>query len=303
MTVVGETKGAVLPLVLGIVLAVTLMLTTLLHLPGGVRRTVIRLERKQQAVYDAESAILANLYGLPESQVLRQMRGPWMDVSAEAVEILEDGRRGASYGRVHALAGVQVKNMESVTLEQWRVVTEGFRSQLLGAIMQRTDLQEKSGNRRLLGKAENISLKVTEGDLLLDLEGTASCGNFYASGSLTLKGSASYDTLRLYAAGPLRVTGDVRIHHLEAFSGDNADISQRVTFAGIVAAQYGVSMQPSAARLFKGCGSSWSQTSDNPRLQSTSSLSQTSSSKILLSPCLIPPFIEGSLTPFEWFLQ
>ena len=86
--------GAVLPLILGILLAVTLLLTSLLQMPGGVRRVALRQLQKQQRIYDAESALIANLSGLPADfferppwnralpKVERGHLGPWATLSA-----------------------------------------------------------------------------------------------------------------------------------------------------------------------------------------------------------------------------
>ena len=97
----GVKSGAVLPLVLGILLAVTILLTSLLQMPGGVRRVAMRSVQKQQQIYDAESALIAYLEGIPEGyfklpKVERSRLGPWADLSASV-----DSNRS-----VHVLAGI-----------------------------------------------------------------------------------------------------------------------------------------------------------------------------------------------------
>ena len=125
-------RGAVLPLVLGILLAVTLLLTSLLQLPGGLRRVALRHAQMQQQIYDAESALIACLEGFPEDyfklpKVDRSRLGPWTDLSAEVDSIRS----------VHVLAGIACDSacnmLKSHKLR--REIYEGFKQQLNQEIM------------------------------------------------------------------------------------------------------------------------------------------------------------------------
>lgn len=249
-----------LSLVLGIVLAVTCMLTALKQAPGGVRRVVLQKEKLLQSIYDEESAILANLKGIPGDyfenetwewklpKVSRNMRGLWMDVSSD---------------HVHAISGIFVKDTSLVPFGQRRIVADGFKTILKREILTAENLQTKSGNRRLFGEARDLSLQVLDGDLYLDLSGHAACGNFFASGSLTLKGAASFDTLRLYSLGPLKVAGAVSARYVEAYSGDAVELSRDFKFSGLVVGP----------------------------------------STFVMSSNLLPAFVDGELVPFQWVYE
>ena len=105
----GNKVGAVLPLVLGILLTVTFLLTSLLQMPGGVRRVAMRRAQMQQQMYDTESALIAYLEGFPEGyfaqepwnvtlpKVERSRLGPWADLSANL-------SASAGEKRIHVLA-------------------------------------------------------------------------------------------------------------------------------------------------------------------------------------------------------
>ncbi|WP_163438200.1 hypothetical protein, partial [Fibrobacter succinogenes] len=140
-------RGAVLPLVLGILLAVTLLLTSLLQTPGGLRRVALRRAQMQQQIYDAESALIAHLEGFPEDyfklpKVKRSRHGPWADLSAAV-----DSSRS-----VHVLAGIACDSacnmLKSAKLR--REIYEGFKQRLNQEIMlvkPPLQLEIKSGNR------------------------------------------------------------------------------------------------------------------------------------------------------------
>ncbi|MCF0220750.1 MAG: hypothetical protein HUK19_00500 [Fibrobacter sp.] len=281
-----------LALVLGIVLAVTCMLTVLLQIPGGVRRAVVRNEIRLQKIYDEESAILAELNGFPDGyfeqhawgwnlpKVQREMQGLWMTVSSE---------------HVSALAGILVEDTSLIPLGQKRLISDRFRTILKNEILQAENLKTEFGNRRLFGtvsgdvlgavsgdnfrtvsgdasggttvdafkKSRNLSLQVLDGDLYMDLSGSAACGNFYSSGSLTLKGSATFDTLRLYSLGPLRISGAVSVRHLEAYSGDALELPRNFKFMGLAAG----------------------------------------ASAFVVGSNMLSAFAEGKLVPFQWVYQ
>ena len=223
-----------LTLVLGILLTVTFLLTTLLQMPGGLLRVTLRYAQMQQRIYDGESALIAYLEGFPEDffklpKVERSRRGPWVDLSVSAGEKC-----------IHVLAGIACDSacgmLRSSKLRH--EIYEGFRQQLnreITMVRPPLTLQIKSGNRRLLGlasagsSANSQALWVQEGDLFLDLDDDgkhaprAFSGRFIADGSIDVRGSVLIDTLRLYARGPLYLRGPLlrgalKIQWLEAFS-------------------------------------------------------------------------------------
>lgn len=297
----GVKSGAVLPLVLGILLAVTLLLTSLLQMPGGVRRAAMRSAQKQQQIYDAESALIAYLEGFPEGyfklpKVERGRLGPWADLSA-AVD---------SSRRVHVLAGIACDSacnmLKSPKLR--REIYEGFKQQLNQEIMlvkPPLKLEIKSGNRRIsyqnAGRIPSKALQVLDGDLTLDLEGKIPSGRFIADGSVEIRGNAEYDTLRVYARGPIYIRGSllrgsVKIRFLEAFSEDRIEISSGVEFSGVAIARHEVAFPNGADKVMMLYPSFvMAAESANP------------AQELKTDSVLIPDFIDGNLQPFQWSLK
>ena len=294
-------SGAVLPLVLGILLAVTVLLTSLLQMPGGVRRVAMRSVQKQQQIYDAESALIAYLEGFPEGyfklpKVERSRHGPWADLSAAV-----DPSRS-----VHVLAGIACDSacnmLKSPKLR--REIYEGFKQQLNQEIMlvkPPLKLEIKSGNRRIsyqnAGRIPSKALQVLDGDLTLDLEGKIPSGRFIADGSIDVRGSAEYDTLRVYARGPIYIRGSllrgsVKIRFLEAFSEDRIEISSGVEFSGVAIARHEVAF-PNGADKVMMLYPSFVMAAESADLPLD----------LKLDSVLIPDFIDGNLHPFQWSLR
>ena len=59
-------RGFVLGFALVLILSLTILFGCLLRVPGSVLRYTNRYARDVQAVYDAESALIANLSGFPD---------------------------------------------------------------------------------------------------------------------------------------------------------------------------------------------------------------------------------------------
>jgi hypothetical protein len=293
--------GAVLPLVLGILLAVTLLLTSLLQMPGGVRRVALRQLQKQQRIYDAESALIANLSGLPADfferppwnralpKVERGHLGPWAVLSASMPTTNSEN----ADKRIRILAGVPCDSACSLlnSYERRREIYEGFRRELIREISMAKPplaLKVKSGNRRFLGRMQPMSLWVQEGDLTLNLDGNTSSGRFRVDGSAEVRGSVNFDTLRVYARGPITLRGNVRVRWLEAFSEDRIEISQGFDFSGVVVARREV-LFPNGARKVRRRHPSFAMSLESGNLG--------------LDSMLMPAFISGQLQPFEWSLK
>ncbi|WP_283429518.1 hypothetical protein [Fibrobacter sp. UWB10] len=294
-------SGAVLPLVLGILLAVTFLLTSLLQMPGGVRRIAMRSVQKQQRIYDAESALIAYLEGFPEGyfkfpKVERGRLGPWAELSASV-----DSSRS-----IHVLAGIACDSacnmLKSPKLR--REIYEGFKQQLNQEIMlvkPPLKLEIKSGNRRIsyqnAGRIPSKALQVLDGDLTLDLEGKIPSGRFIADGSVEIRGNAEYDTLRVYARGPIYIRGSllrgsVKIRFLEAFSEDRIEISSGVEFSGVAIARHEVAF-PNGADKVMMLYPSFVMAAESANLPLD----------LKLDSVLIPDFIAGDLQLFQWSLQ
>ena len=300
-----KQSGAVLPLVLGILLTVTFLLTTLLQMPGGLLRVTLRYAQMQQRIYDGESALIAYLEGFPEDffklpKVERSRRGPWVDLSVSAGEKC-----------IHVLAGIACDSacgmLRSSKLRH--EIYEGFRQQLnreITMVRPPLTLQIKSGNRRLLGltsagsSANSQALWVQEGDLFLDLDDDgkhapwAFSGRFIADGSIDVRGSVLIDTLRLYARGPLYfrgplLRGTLKIQWLEAFSEDRIEIAQGVEFSGVAVARHEVAFPNGAGKV---------------KMRYPSFAMALESSEIpMMDSTLVPDFIPGNLKPFQWSMK
>ena len=313
----GNKTGAVLPLVLGILFAVTLLLTSLLQMPGGVRRVAMHRAQMQQQIYDAESALIAYLEGFPKGyfarepwnaalpKVERSRLGPWTELSANLAAPMGESR---DQSRVHVLAGIKCDSdcnmLKSPKLR--REIYEGFKQQLnreITMVRPPLALQIKAGNRRIIGRSGFVRdypsvLWVQEGDLSLDLdEGAAGAeplsGRFMADGSIEVRGSAAFDTLRLYARGPIYLRGSslhgAKIRWLEAFSEDRIEIARGVEFSGVAIARREVAFSDPARPA---------------TIHYPSFLMSAESSEILaVDSTLVPDFIEGDLTPFQWSLK
>lgn len=276
--------GAALPMVLGIVLAVSLVLTSLTHLPGGVRRIAVRLEREQQEIYDGESALLARMEHLPEGYFDRE---PWNLRLPRVAECHRGPWRELTAGRVHVLAGAEPYEMSRRELLQ---MGEDFSKSLDESILNAPFLTIKSGNRRMMGPARSMSLYVQDGDLLVDLDGSASVGNFKSSGSLTVRGTAGYDTLRLYSSGPMSLSGHVTARWLEAYSADRIEVRQDFAFSGVIISRAGVDFRDKSRGFFPAVAFSLGQPLDSGEVRRAGRLPQAP----------YPAFTSGNLQPFEW---
>ena len=270
-----------LSLVLGIILAVTLLLTSLLQMPGGVRHWAWHAAQVQQQIYDAESALIAYLEGLP-AKVSRERFGPWADLSAPVGET-----------RLHVLAGIACDSACEMlrSIATRREIYEGFLQQLnreITLVKPPLSLEIKSGNRRLFGRIPSKTLWVQNGDLSLDLEGEIPSGRFMVEGSVEVRGRAHIDTLRVFAKGPLVLRGQIKMDYLEAFSEDRIEISQGVEFSGVAIAHYEVAF-PNGVKKVRYHYPSFVmslETSETP----------------LLDSMLVPDYVEGNLEPFLWKL-
>lgn len=288
----GVKSGAVLPLVLGILLAVTILLTSLLQMPGGMRRAAMRSVQKQQQIYDAESALIAYLEGFPEGyfklpKVERARLGPWADLSASVDSIRS----------IHVLAGIACDSACNVlkSAKFRREIYEGFKQQLNQEIMlvkPPLKLEIKSGNRRLFGRIPSKALQVLDGDLTLDLEGEISSGRFIGDGFVEIRGNAVFDTLRVYARGPLTFRGRLKARFLEAFSEDRIEISSGVEFSGVAITRHEI-VFPNGADKVMMHYPSFVMAAESANLPLE--LEQDS--------VLVPDFISGDLKPFVWNIK
>ena len=226
------SRGAVLSVVLVVLACLAFMASSLLLLPGSVIRVSKNLEKRLQSLYDDEAELLKFLHGLSAEGVLEQPVGPWLKL-----------RRGD----VYVMAGA--KN-DSISGREKRKIAERFRQNLNRTILMGKGFQTRSGNRRLFGLAQDVSLSVEGGDLLVDTEGECRSCNFKSTGQLSIAGSAVYDTLRLYSLGGIRFGGRIRVNWLEAFSADQVEFRGDVVFSGAVVANNGVLLRQHSLGTF-----------------------------------------------------
>lgn len=235
-------RGAALTVVLMVLLAAMLLTSALLYLPGSVRRLAHHETRSLQKVYEAESAIIAfsqmypthyfeqKPWGFTLPDVQWETFGPWLRLKAAAGDA----------GEVSALAGAE---FDSLSAGERRRLGEKLRLDLDQRMMKSENLEVMSGNRRFMGKADRKSIWVQEGDLLLDLDGEVKRFCAKVSGNVTVKGTAVYDTLRLYAAGTVAIRGQVKVRWLEAYGGDHVEVGQQAEFSGVLVGGHGVAIR------------------------------------------------------------
>ena len=94
-----------------------------------------------------------------------------------------------------------------------------------------------SGNRRIFQLDSAIALHVSDGDLLLDFDTRVPSAAFLVDGSVSVKGRASFDTLRIYAEGEVALGGDVSVAHLEVYSGASLEVRSSFAFSGLLYAR------------------------------------------------------------------
>lgn len=286
-------KGAVFPLVLIIVLAVTLMLTALFQLPGNVGRVALIKARELQKIYDEESALLAFFNGYPEGyfqeapwsirlQKVKEMeKGPWVDFHVDS-------------GRVHVMAG---RHYDSLSRQEKMRMGTKFRLELNSSIESAPGMVRKSGNRRLMGRGRDMNFVAESGDLTVDWDGHVGVCNFKSSGNMELWGNMSIDTLRVYASGNLKIGGNVRVQWLEAYSESSAEVAGEASYSGMLMAYQGVILRrPGAARFPAGAMAL------NGALEVPTGGTRAKDSLRLL----LPASSEDSpllLEPFQWSLQ
>ena len=134
-----------------------------------------------------------------------------------------------------------------------------------------------------------MSLWVRDGDLSLNLEGNVQSCRFLVDGFTEVRGSASFDTLRIFSRGPLYLRGNLKVRWLEAFSEDRIEIFQGADFSGVAVARHEVSF-PNGFNNVVLRKPSFVMALENSQIPSLDSL-------------LAPDFISGNLKPFEWKLK
>ncbi|WP_290760794.1 hypothetical protein [Fibrobacter sp. UBA4297] len=222
--------GNVLPLVLGLLLVLSILMTAMLRMPGTLRRTVLLVANETQEMYFAESAVLAKLEGFPEGYfkelptVESRILGPWTEWRVrDKYQFL----LGSEYGRF--------------STSEWARCAVVLEQNLHERILQSAGLKNLSGNRRFfkldssdgLSAERTMAINVSAGDLTLDL-GDFSVRSFMAKveGDVKIRGNVHFDTLRIYATGSVSVQGNVTADFAEFFGLAGVAVSGNVLIAG-----------------------------------------------------------------------
>ena len=234
-------RGFVLGFVLVLILSLTILFGCLLRVPGSVLRYTNRYAREVQAVYDAESAIIANLSGFPDGffaglpPVSAEAVGPWGRICAPLQADAHTSRAAhlcANYGTRYS----------RLRFDDWYAAMTQYRATLRESITTAKGFRVMSGNRRIFRLDSAIALRVSDGDLTLDFDTHVPFAAFLVEGSVNVKGRARFDTLRIYAEGEVCLGGGVSVAHLEVYSGASLEVHSSFAFSGLLYARENVTI-------------------------------------------------------------
>lgn len=233
-----SVRGNVLPLVLGILLVLSILVTSMLRMPGTLRRIVTLVAKETQEMYLAESAVLSKLDGLPEGYftdvppVESRVLGPW------------------ALWRTAWQTDTQIRNFQFVlgneygrfSTSEWVRCMVMLENNLHENIMHAKNLKNLSGNRRFFRLDSSDALQgafafnVSGGDLTLNLGANESFHSFMANvdGDVKIRGTVHFDTLRIYAMGTVTLQGNVTADFVEIFGLAGVVVTGKVSFAGVL---------------------------------------------------------------------
>ena len=240
-------RGFVLGFVLTLILSLTILFGCLLRVPGSVLRYTNRYAREVQAVYDAESAIIANLSGFPDGffaglpPVSAEVVGPWgricAPLQAGGHSSPENKQLPANTSRAAHLCAYYGSRYSRLRFDDWYAAMAQYRATLRESITMAKGFRVVSGNRRIFQLDSAIALHVSDGDLLLDFDTRVPSAAFLVDGSVSVKGRARFDTLRIYAEGEVTLGGGVSVEHLEVYSGASLEVRSSFAFSGLLYAR------------------------------------------------------------------
>lgn len=240
--------GNVLPLVLGLLLVLSILMTAMLRMPGTLRRNVSLVAKETQEMYFAESAVLAKLNGFPDGYfaelpiVGSRILGPWTEWS---VRDKFQFMLGSEYGRF--------------STSEWARCAVVLEQNLHERILHSDGLKNLSGNRRFfkldssdgLSTERTMAINVSAGDLTLDL-GDFLVRSFMANveGDVKIRGNVHFDTLRIYATGSVSVQGNVAADFAEIFGLASVTVSGNVSLAGSLLSKQNIEISDRAQMKF-----------------------------------------------------
>ncbi|MBQ5463187.1 MAG: hypothetical protein IIT53_04020 [Fibrobacter sp.] len=265
-----SVRGSALPLVLGVLLVLSILLTSMLRLPGTLRRTVSLVANETQEMYLAESAVLAKLENFPEGYfaelpaVESRILGPWTQWLTRPVRKTEKYSVGRGFyfgflvGNAYARFGTS----------EWARCAVALERNLRERILQAEGLKNVSGNRRFFkvdssGVMEGgiTALNVNAGDLRLDLGGNDAFGMmperlsvrlFMANveGNVKIRGNVHFDTLRIYSTGTVLLQGNVSSDFVEIFGQSGVNVEGNVLLAGVILSKQNIEISGHAEAHF-----------------------------------------------------
>ncbi|WP_295051258.1 hypothetical protein [uncultured Fibrobacter sp.] len=255
--------GNVLPLVLGLLLVLSILVTSMLRMPGTLRRNVSLVAKETQEMYFAESAVLAKLNGFPDGYfaelpiVRSRILGPWTEWS---VRDKFQFMLGSEYGRF--------------STSEWARCAVVLEQNLRERVLHSAGLKNLSGNRRFfkldssdgLSAERTMAINVSAGDLTLDLgesrafdsafenlrSSRKSIRSFMANveGDVKIRGNVHFDTLRIYATGSVSVQGNVVADFAEIFGLASVTVSGNVSLAGSLLSKQNIEISDRAQMKF-----------------------------------------------------
>jgi hypothetical protein len=265
-------RGSALPLVLGVLLVLSILMTSMLRLPGPLRRTVSLIANETQEMYLAESAVIAKLEGFPDGYfaelptIESRVLGPWTEWRASVLTNRENARqfeRGVQ--KFQFLLGNEFGRLAT---SEWARCAITLEQNLKKRILQSDGLKSLSGNRRfftldsnLMGRASSVALNVSAGDLTLDLGGAGAFGDYggrvsvrsfmaNVEGDVKIRGNVHFDTLRIYATGTVILQQNVNADFVEIFGLAGVSVSGDVSLAGLLLSKQNVEISDHAKMNF-----------------------------------------------------
>ena len=256
-------RGSALPLVLGVLLVLSILMTAMLRMPGALRRMVTLVAGETQEMYLAESAVIAKLEGFPDGYfaelppIQSRVLGPWNLWQVSVPKVRGNARQfergvlkfefllGNEFGRFAASEWARC----AITLER----------NLRERILQSEGLKSLSGSRRLFNLDSSLAtpgthsvvLNISAGDLTLDLNSADAFGNYggrvsvrsfmaNVEGDVKIRGSVHFDTLRLYATGNVLLQGSVDADFVEIFGLAGVTVLGDISLAGLLLSKQNV---------------------------------------------------------------
>lgn len=208
----GREDGFVLPLIFVIFLCLGICVASMFYLPMNTNRVMLKKAREMQCLYNAESSIVASLAGFPDGYfqelpvVKRLQNGPYGNICAPVEASCQIGTK--------KICVSVVERFRNIPANEWMRATERYRKEFHSHIVLNVR-DSVSGNKRFFRLPAFHSLRILNGDLLLDAPDSVRSAAYLVDGNVTVKGTAFFDTLRIYSRGIVSIGENVAVNHLE----------------------------------------------------------------------------------------